>query len=216
MKFRALEPHEIEVRVSRCTKNGAFFLLYKDARCDQSILDETVGEMGWQRRHEEHKGNLFCSVGIRDWNTGEWVWKEDAGSESNTEAEKGHASDSFKRSCFNWGIGRELYTKINIFIKGLTKDSGKKDKYGRPIYELEDPYIKFHVSAIDTDNEEKKIKYLQISDANGSVAFEWGNKPDYRCCVCGKEIYPAIYTKSMRVNGKPYCSGTCKSKDGAK
>jgi hypothetical protein len=113
-KFRDLRADEIECRVQSVKANGLVLLLYKDARVDMNILDETVGAANWQREHYECKGNLFCRVGI-DIGTHEgkaerWVFKSDCGTESNTEAQKGEASDSFKRACFNWGIGRELYT----------------------------------------------------------------------------------------------------------
>ena len=114
-KFRDLTADEIECRVQSVKENGLVLLLYKDARVDMNILDETVGSANWQREHYECKGNLFCRVGI-DVNAiheiaePRWVFKSDCGTESNTEAQKGEASDSFKRACFNWGIGRELYT----------------------------------------------------------------------------------------------------------
>ena len=113
-KFRDLTADEIECRVQQVKENGLVLLLYKDARVDMNILDETVGSANWQREHYECKSNLFCRVGI-DIGTHEgkaerWVFKSDCGTESNTEAQKGEASDSFKRACFNWGIGRELYT----------------------------------------------------------------------------------------------------------
>ena len=113
-KFRDLRADEIECRVQQVKDKGLVLLLYKDARVDMNILDETVGSSNWQREHYECKGNLFCRVGI-DIGTHEgkaerWVFKSDCGTESNTEAQKGEASDSFKRACFNWGIGRELYT----------------------------------------------------------------------------------------------------------
>jgi hypothetical protein len=114
-KFRDLKADEIEVRVQSVKENGLVLLLYKNARCDMNILDETVGVENWQREHYECKGNLFCRVGIRSDN-GEWIWKSDCGTESNTEAQKGEASYSFKRACFNWGIGRELYTSPFIWI----------------------------------------------------------------------------------------------------
>ena len=115
MQFRNLNESEIEVRIAQIKEGkGASLLLYKDARCDMNILDETVGSENWQREHYECKGNLFCRVGIKC--DGEWIWKSDCGTESNTEAQKGEASDSFKRACFNWGIGRELYTAPFIFI----------------------------------------------------------------------------------------------------
>ena len=119
MKFRDLTSEEIEVRVQSVAKNdkGVILLLYKDARVDQNILDETVTPKHWQKDYYEANGILFCKVGI---NVGAltgtydtWVWKSDCGSESNIEAQKGEASDAFKRACFNWGIGRELYTALD-------------------------------------------------------------------------------------------------------
>lgn len=114
MNFRDLTADEIECRIQSVKQNGLILLLYKDARCDMRILDETVGADKWQREHYECKGNLFCRVGIKCGD--EWIWKADCGTESNTEAQKGEASDSFKRSCFCWGIGRELYTTPFIWI----------------------------------------------------------------------------------------------------
>lgn len=128
MKFRDLTPEDIEVRIQSVKQNGIVLLLYKNARVDMAILDETVGAENWQREHYECKGNLFCRVGIcckmridESGNDGDiispsWVWKSDCGTESNTEAQKGEASDSFKRACFNWGIGRELYTAPFIWV----------------------------------------------------------------------------------------------------
>lgn len=121
MNFRDLTKDEIECRVQQVKPNGLVLLLYKDARCDMKILDEAIGAENWQREHYECKGNLFCRVGINvNYNIPEsherWVWKSDCGTESNTEKEKGEASDSFKRACFNWGIGRELYTAPFIWI----------------------------------------------------------------------------------------------------
>lgn len=118
MEFRLLKAEEIEVRVAQVhnTANGkgVSLLLYKDARVDQNILDETVGCMNWQRHHSRENAN--CTVSIWDAEKGQWIEKEDTGTESNTEKEKGLASDSFKRACFNWGIGRELYTAPFIYV----------------------------------------------------------------------------------------------------
>ena len=123
MTFRDLTADDIEVRVQSVKKNGVILLLYKNARVDMNILDETVGSENWQREHYECKGNLFCRVGIRFDRSVDnvpfeeaWVWKSDCGVESNTEAQKGEASDSFKRACFNWGIGRELYSSPFIWV----------------------------------------------------------------------------------------------------
>lgn len=114
LQFRTLRANEIDVRIGSINKGGVNLLLYKDARADQNILDETVGAMNWQRQHSRDNAN--CVVSIFDESKQMWISKEDTGVESNTEKEKGLASDSFKRACVNWGIGRELYTAPDIFI----------------------------------------------------------------------------------------------------
>lgn len=115
-EFRKLRADEIDCRIGQIkADSGLSLLLYKDARCDMNVLDETVGAMNWKREHKRENRN--CVVSIWDEQKKEWVSKEDTGTESNTEAEKGLASDSFKRACVNWGIGRELYTAPFIWIK---------------------------------------------------------------------------------------------------
>ena len=184
MNFRDLTADEIECRVQSVKPNGLVLLLYKNARCDMNILDETVGAENWQREHYECKGNLFCRVGIfiheekpietPDYNTAiqsnyiprpskpsQWVWKSDCGVESNTEAQKGEASDSFKRACFNWGIGRELYTSPFIWIPAdkCTINNGKC-------------YDKFEVEKIIIEN--KKITAIAIMNVTKKCrAFVW-------------------------------------------
>ena len=140
MKFRDLTADDIEVRVQSVKQNGIVLLLYKNARVDMAILDDEVGPECWQREHYECKGNLFCRVGI-DINyrhaelDPEWVWKSDCGVESNTEAQKGEASDSFKRACFNWGIGRELYTSPFIWIPSTKCNIANGKCYDRFVVE---------------------------------------------------------------------------------
>lgn len=114
MKFRTLKASEIECRPATINQKGLSLLLYKDARVDQNILDETVGCLNWQRHHSRDNAN--CIVSIWDEEKKQWIEKEDTGTESNTEKEKGLASDSFKRACFNFGIGRELYSAPFIWV----------------------------------------------------------------------------------------------------
>ena len=120
LKFRTLNANEIDCRVATIKQNGLSLLLYKDARVDQNILDETVGPMNWQRHHSRENAN--CTVALWDEDKRQWIEKEDTGKESFTEAEKGLASDSFKRACFNWGIGRELYSAPFIWISAENAD----------------------------------------------------------------------------------------------
>ena len=120
-----LSIENIEFRVQSINKGGyATILAYKDARVDMQRLDEAVGALNWKREHCRENHNCIVSI----WNeaTGQWVSKEDTGTESNTEQQKGLASDSFKRACFNWGIGRELYDYplIQIKLNGDGKNQG--------------------------------------------------------------------------------------------
>jgi hypothetical protein len=179
LKFRDLTKDEIEVRVQSVKANGLVLLLYKNARCDMNILDETVGATNWRREHYECKGNLFCRVGIRcveiavDGITAtekiirdEWVWKSDCGTESNTEAQKGEASDSFKRACVNWGLGRELYTSPFIWVKAEKCDITEGKNGTKQCSD------KFEVEKIIIEN--KKIVALSIMNTTKRVrAFVW-------------------------------------------
>lgn len=115
LEFRKLKADEIECRIGMIKENGLTLLLYKDARVDMNVLDETVGPLDWKREHVRENQN--CIVSIWDDEKKQWVSKEDVGTQSNTEAEKGLASDSFKRACVNWGIGRELYSAPFIWVK---------------------------------------------------------------------------------------------------
>ena len=141
LEFRKLEPNEIECRIGTISEKGLSLLLYKDARVDMNLLDETVGPMNWKREHTRENRN--CIVSIWDSEKKEWVSKEDTGTESNTEAEKGLASDSFKRACFNWGIGRELYTAPFIWIKAedCTIKQNGVDRNGKPKYACYDKFL---------------------------------------------------------------------------
>jgi len=179
IKIRPLRPDEVELRVANLSEKGAQFLIYKDARVDKRILDETFGVFGWRNRYEVVNGNLYCTVDIQNPETGEWVSKCDCGTESNTEKEKGEASDAFKRACFNVGIGRELYTKIFIFIPGITapvKDkegNPARDARGKAMFRLSDPFMKFSVSEMEVDEEKEKITKLVVIDEKGIEKFRY-------------------------------------------
>lgn len=173
LKFRQLRADEIDCRVAQIKQNGLSLLLYKDARCDMNILDETVGCLNWQRHHGRENAN--CIVSIYDSDKKMWIEKEDTGTESNTEAEKGLASDSFKRACFNFGIGRELYTAPFIWV-GSDKCEIKTGNNGKPAC-----YDKFEV--LDIKYKDGKISDLCIWNVTKNcAAYEMnkrgGKKPD--------------------------------------
>lgn len=165
-KFRKLQAHEIDVRVGQgiSTPNwqGVSLLLYKNARVDMDILDEVVGSENWQRKHEVINGNLYCHVGIYSADKKEWVWKSDCGTESNTEKEKGEASDAFKRACVNWGIGRELYTAPKDMYVSCELNEKKQPK---------DKKLKFYVHSIAYDG--NKISALVIVNQNGNELYRY-------------------------------------------
>ena len=163
-EFRTLTADEIEVRVGSVSKGKASLLLYKDARCDMAILDETVGPLNWQRHHSRDNAN--CIVSIWDDEKKQWIEKEDTGTESNTEREKGLASDSFKRACVNLGIGRELYTSPRITINCETVPDGNRHKLKNPWQ-----FYGCRVASIEYDDK-RQIKQLSIVK-DGKVIYSF-------------------------------------------
>lgn len=170
--IRTLRADEVELRAAQCgmtrsNKPYATLLIYKDARVDQRILDETFGPMNWERQHEVIAGRLYCTVRVWDAEKGQWVSKQDVGTESNTEKEKGQASDSFKRACFNWGIGRELYTAPRICLYLNDGEYYTKDVKGElKVYMT----ASFYVNRIEYDND-GNICGLEVRDKQGQVRF---------------------------------------------
>lgn len=166
-----LNAEDIECRVQSVTKSanpGAILLLYKNARTDMRILDEVFGPNNWQRTHEVINGNLFCNIDIWDEDKKTWIRKQDVGTESNTEAEKGQASDSFKRAGTNIGIGRELYTAPFILVK-LNPDEITN---GKANYKA-----KFKVKSVGY-NANREINHLIIVDTKNNIRFETGKKTE--------------------------------------
>ena len=163
--IRMLTAEEIECRISMVNENGVALLLFKDARVDQKILDETFGPLGWKRSHQEIGGDLYCTVEVWDKEKGQWIGKQDVGTPGNAEKEKGRASDSFKRACFNWGIGRELYTAPFIWIPARkTRIQEKDGKYC--CREC------FRVLEIQYD-QERTICELKLIDSEGQLVYEF-------------------------------------------
>lgn len=161
---RLLRAEEIECRLSTINEKGLSLLLFKDARVDQRLLDEIFTPFGWKRTHQMIDGNLYCTVEIWDKEKQQWIGKQDVGTASYSEKEKGQASDSFKRACFNWGIGRELYTAPFIWIpveKAAIQRKG--DKYTS--------YHRFSVFSISY-NGQREITALSIVNERGELVYE--------------------------------------------
>ena len=167
--IRTLNADEIEVRCQQVKEKGCVLLLYKDSRADMRLLDETFGVMGWQREHTVVNNNLFCTVSVWDEKKQTWIKKQDVGVESNTEKQKGEASDSFKRACVNIGIGRELYSSPFIWVNLSQTEvaKGKNDNW------MLNYNVKFHVSEISY-NDKREISRLVIVDHKGNKRFDMG------------------------------------------
>lgn len=165
--FRNLTADEIEVRINKILGNyDVELVLYKNARTDMDLLDEKFGPMNWKREHTINEDNrMLCTVSIRNAETGEWISKSDVGTESSYEKEKGQASDSFKRACVNWGIGRELYSAPRIiipaaFVNYATNKDGKKVTYDT-----------FYVRDYKCDDKTNRIVALAIANQDGKIVF---------------------------------------------
>lgn len=211
LTFRDLRADEIDCRVATCSEKGLSLLLYKDARCDMIILDETVGAMNWQRHHSRDNAN--CSVSIWDEDKKQWIEKEDTGTESNTEAQKGLASDSFKRACFNWGIGRELYTAPFIWIpagsyNASTNRQGKPSTNDR--FTVEEIVIKDKkiVALSIRNNSLKKVVYTfgnVNSKATPAKATQGENKANIVTRLAEQPAKEIPSAQSKRIELKEFC-----------
>ncbi len=165
---KPLSASEIDFRVQSINKGGyATILAYKDARVDINRLNEVCG-LGWKREHVN--GNHNCIVSIWDDGISQWVSREDTGTESFTEAKKGLASDSFKRACFNWGIGIELYDYPVIQVK-LNQNEFRVD--GNKAKQTWDLKLRDWVWRVDHVGSE--VTYIAAKDQNGDVRFSWGS-----------------------------------------
>ncbi len=170
--IRLLRADEIECRVSTISQKGLSLLLFKDARVDQRILDEAFTPFGWKRTHQSIDGNLYCTVEIWDGEKGQWIAKQDVGTESRSEKEKGQASDSFKRACFNWGLGRELYTAPFIWVPAEAANISQE----RGRYVTSDRFYVQHIAY----NENREIAGLRIVNGRGFLVYELKRKPEIK------------------------------------
>ena len=183
LKFRTLNANEIECRVGNTIKkkdqygkvvkdqygkeeiDAFYLLLYKNARVDQAILDETVGQFNWQSRYYQVKNTMVCSVSIWNKERKEWISKDNGGDDdSQMEQVKAELSDSFKRACFNWGIGRELYYSPKIYIK-CDANNDEKSRYS--------------VKVIEYDDKKRITRLAIINDKTKEVVFLYGEKETF-------------------------------------
>lgn len=168
--MRKLNADEIECRVAQVFEKGCSLLLYKTARVDRAILTEKFGDL-WQNDFKVIDGKMYGGIAVYNKDLKEWLWRWDCGTESQTEAEKGQASDCFKRAGFKWGIGIELYSAPFIFVNVPTVKDGTK-------WKLVEKFQKFEVKEIEYTNNE--ISNLVIIDKDKKVVFEMNKNFDIK------------------------------------
>lgn len=189
-EIRLLKAEEIECRVGVINEKGLRLLLFKDARVDQKILDETFTPFGWKRTHQSIEGNLYCTVEIWDKEKKQWIAKQDVGIPGYSEKEKGQASDSFKRACFNWGVGRELYTAPFIWIAAPNANIQKKgEKYTTG--------ERFHVQEIRYSSQ-REITGLVIVNEQGKKVYEYKEKESRKEAKPGEKHMQALQKELER------------------
>ena len=226
MNFRTLKPNEIDVKIGTVGKSGFTLLLYKNARVDMAILDETVGAEHWQNKFYEVVGNLYCSLGINiNYNKDKeplWVWKDDCGVESAFgDKEKGQASDARKRAGFAWGIGRELYTSPFIFMACKTEWKEDKKCYKIADKDLEKLIPNFVVSKIEYSPDREITALELINKKDGEIVYSYKEKTQekeiketkteqscdciYECQNCGVQITEKVAKYSKAKFGQELC-----------
>lgn len=194
--FRLLKADEIEVKVKQIKQNGSVFLLYKTARTDMALLDETVGPMSWQSDYRVINDNLYAGIGIHSAELG-WIWKWDCGVESREDGDgnekKGEASDAFKRAGFKWGIGRELYTAPFIWISSdvvPTVQTGNS-------WKLKNAFAKYSVSKIGY-NEKREIILLEIVDDKGRTVYTHGSKTPVKVAPMAEQTNEDVLNNQLK------------------
>lgn len=194
--FRLLKADEIEVKVKQIKQNGSVFLLYKTARTDMALLDETVGPMSWQSDYRVINDNLYAGIGIHSAELG-WIWKWDCGVESREDGDgnekKGEASDAFKRAGFKWGIGRELYTAPFIWI---SSDVVPTVQMGNN-WKLKNAFAKYSVSKIGY-NEKREITLLEIVDEKGRTVYAYGSKTPVKVAPMAEQTNEDVLNNQLK------------------
>jgi hypothetical protein len=192
LNFRALQADETEVRIGQVSDRGLSLLLYMDARAAAMLLDEAVGPMNWKCSYRDINGKMYCDVSIWDADKKEWVSKENVGTESNTEAEKGEASDALKRAVATWGV-RELYTSPFMWIpKEQLKHHEKKDWNGKAVWKSNDKFAVTDIE-IEINGYSRRITRLEITNkSTGKVCFEWSIEQGQKKTVSKKEKVEVI------------------------
>ena len=230
-RFRLLTADDIEVKVKQVSAKGAVLLLYKTARTDMDILDETVGAENWKDDYKEIKGNLYCTISIYDKEKSEWIEKWDCGIESREDGDgnekKGEASDAFKRAGFRWGIGRELYSSPLVWVSSSDFTIKSYTANGKEKFKTDD---RFSVKSISYDSNRRVNQLTIVNDKTRKVVYTFGSEPvekkEYPKLTCdncskvivgytntrGRQVPPEELIKQTKMKfGKQYCLDCAKA-----
>lgn len=195
---RPLMADEVEVRAEINGRGDARLLLYKTARADRQLLDETFGMMNWQVSYT--RDNMNCTVSVWDEDKKCWISKEDTGFDSGEKGDtkneeyrlKGVASDSFKRACTRWGCGTELYTAPKMI---LPKDFFVARSDGKGV---EGTFTVESMTVEETERGKKitalRIAYQPYDNAPNQIVVEWDGGSEMK-------LYP--YDKAAVQQRKP-------------
>lgn len=218
-----LTADDVELRVAQLQQTNygvyATLLVYKNARTDFAMLNKVFGPLGWQRKHSVIDGNLYCTVSVWDEEHQRWIERMDVGVPSNTESEKGAASDSFKRACFNYSLGTELYDAPTIRFKLLDNEVSIGTN-GKP-----KTYAKFQVGTMVYDRDKRCFTEFTVLDQAGNMRYSlersefqpiMETKTDSRpvsqatynnkCSSCGTVIKsPKVLEYSIKRYGRYVC-----------
>lgn len=190
-------------RIQSCSKTSAKAqcVAYIDARDAMRLLDEVCGPENWQDEYYQVKDTMFCKIGIKVGD--QWVWKSDGGDVTDVEAKKGESSDSFKRACVKWGVGRFLYDMEIRWVdtNGPKTDSNKYpyaiDENGKRIYDLT---AHFSGEVKPNYKKEESHKPSQPQQSSGLLP----------CDKCGGEFMIRKGSKGEFYGCKNYKSKGCK------
>lgn len=125
--IRLLHADEIECRVASISEKGASLLLFKDARVDLKVLDETFGTFGWQRTHQTIDGNLYCTISLWDEKKKQWIAKQDVkvariGYNEKREIDLLEITDSYGKTVFSLNPDKgENKTALKVLQKELDR-----------------------------------------------------------------------------------------------
>lgn len=161
IEWDLMGPDAIEVRPAQVKDGKVTLLCYQNGRNTMDALDKQFGEFGWKVEYKDVAGQIYGRLSIKDPDTGEWIYKEDTGEESNISASKGQSTDILKRLAVRFGYGRELYSVPRIVIPD--------DGYGNHL----------KVSEVSW-NDSRECTHITLVNKFGKVMYTWDKDGEHK------------------------------------